>query len=73
MPETVKCTAIPDEEINRLRESNAELLAALKGLSDMYVYAWDRVDGGLVMMDSGVMKFEAAHKKASTALKKYSS
>ena len=50
--------------------NDIELLrAALKGLSDLYSYAWDRVDGGLMMMpEGGVPKFEAAHKAALIAL-----
>ncbi len=45
------------------------LAAALKGLSDMYSFSWDLVDGGLMMMpERGVPKFEAAHKAALLAL-----
>lgn len=47
------------DEIERLRD-------ALKGLSDMYTYAWDRIEGGMVMFD--LERFEAAHKTARIAL-----
>ncbi len=41
---------------------------ALKELSAMYAHTWDRADGALVMMDSGVVRFEEAHSKASQAI-----
>lgn len=45
-----------------------ELVEALKGLSDMYGAAFDRVDGDLVMMGSHVDLFEACHAKAQEVL-----
>lgn len=51
----------PDQAIQVLRE-------ALRALSDMYVYAWDSVNGDLIMMGSGVNKFESAHARAEEAL-----
>ena len=48
---------VPKGEVEKLR-------SALKGLSDMYALTWDRVDGGLMMMDSGVERFEKAHQAA---------
>lgn len=56
--------------IAKLEKENDELEAALKGLSDMYAQAWDRVDGGLMMMDSGVKRFEKAHSVAYKLLEK---
>jgi hypothetical protein len=50
----------------RLTERCAELENALKGLSNMYTYAWDMVGGGLMMMD--VKRFELAHKEARRVL-----
>jgi hypothetical protein len=57
-----------DNVVRRLHERCVELQGALKGLSDMYVQAWNLVDGGLIMADSGVDRFEAAHKEARRAL-----
>jgi len=44
------------------------LRSALKGLSDMYTWAWDKVDGGLMMSSSGVERFEKAHQRAYEVL-----
>jgi len=41
-----------DLEIERLRKANAELVEALKGLSDLYTFPWERVDAE---------QFERAH------------
>lgn len=46
------------------------LVEALKELSNMYAFAWDRVDGGLSMHGDGVRRFESAHAKAEKALSK---
>lgn len=46
----------------------ARLRSALEGLSNMYSYAWDLADGGLMMMPDSIPKFEAAHAAARTAL-----
>jgi hypothetical protein len=48
-----------------------KLAEALRRLFDLYGYAWDRVGGGLMMMDSGIERFEAAHEKACAALAEY--
>lgn len=45
-----------------------DMRSALKGLSDMYGSTWDRVDGGLMMIDSGVERFEKAHQRAYEVL-----
>ena len=61
------------EEAEYIRDKfnmNAELIEALKGLSDMYAAAFDRVDGALVMMGSHVDLFEARHAKAQEILLK---
>lgn len=44
------------------------LRSALKGLSDMYAWTWDKVDGGLMMSSSGVERFEKAHQRAYEVL-----
>ena len=51
------------------RERIAVLEGALNGLVNMYANTWDRVDGALVMMDTGVERFEKAHEAARAALK----
>lgn len=53
-------------------EMNAlvECAEALKELSGMYASTWDRVDGALLMTDSGVTRFESAHQKARNAINK---
>lgn len=45
-----------------------ELVEALGELHGMYSYAWDLVDGGLMMFADSIPKFEAAHAKAAKAL-----
>jgi hypothetical protein len=57
-----------DSAIPGLTERCAELENALHGLSTMYGYAWDVVGGGLMMMDSGRERFEAAHREARRVL-----
>lgn len=54
--------------IKFLRSQNKEMREALQELSAMYTYAWDTVDGGLLMMGSGIDRFEKAHAKAKAAL-----
>lgn len=56
------------DEVASLRAQLAEALAALKGLSDLYGHAWDRVDGALVMMGDSVDRFEKAHADAYDVL-----
>ena len=56
------------DELVELKSQRDELLKALKGLSAMYASAWDCVDGGLMMMESSVGKFEAAHAIARAAI-----
>ncbi len=48
-----------------------EVVAALQELSDMYAHTWDRVGGGLLMLDNGVARFEKAHARAENALKAF--
>lgn len=45
-----------------------KLRSALKGLSDMYTHAWDLADGGLMMMESSMDRFEKAHQVAYDVL-----
>lgn len=45
-----------------------DMRSALKGLSDMYAWTWDKVDGGLMMSSSGVERFEKAHQRAYEVL-----
>jgi hypothetical protein len=52
-----------------LRERD-ELLEACEGLSNMYAQTWDRADGALAMLGSGVDRFEKAHAKANAVLAK---
>lgn len=75
---------LPSDVLSRLRKqaeiplvcpiSRKELLAliegaeALRGLSSMYAQTWDRVDGALILLPSGVDRFEKAHADASNAL-----
>lgn len=51
------------------REKVRKLREALKGLSDMYTYAWNLTEGGLIMFPESVDRFEVAHAKAKQALK----
>lgn len=48
--------------------TNAQLVAALKELCAMYGSTWDSVDGSLVMMGTGVERFEKAHDAGLAAL-----
>lgn len=59
-------------EYDALVEANAELLAALKNMSEMYGYCWDLVDGGLLCMEINVPRFEAAHEVAHNLITKHS-
>jgi len=52
------------------RDKAAELLTALKGLSEMYARAWDLEDGGLMMMGESIPLFEKRHKAASKAIER---
>ena len=63
------------EANSRLAKANVTLVgkiktlrAALQELSDMYGHTWDLVDGGLMMMDQGIPRFERAHAAALAAL-----
>ncbi len=62
--------ATTDDDVSALAADNNRLLAALKALSSMYGSTWDRADGCLVMMDTGIERFEKAHKLAQDAIKK---
>lgn len=75
---TLKMRRLLDEAAEKIRLLSAqkaddlvpELTSALKGLSDMYCFAWDRVDGGLMMMDSGLERFEREHGVARDLLRR---
>ncbi|SFQ82586.1 hypothetical protein SAMN03159489_05987 [Pseudomonas sp. NFPP07] len=47
-----------------LKAENEALLTALKGMTAMYGYCWDLVDGGLFCMQQNVQRFEDAHEAA---------
>lgn len=47
---------------------NALLVEALKELCAMYGSTWDSIDGSLVMMGTGVERFEKAHEAGLAAL-----
>ena len=47
-----------------------ELLAALRAMEAMYTHAWDRTDGGLLMMPGSVERFDAACEKARATIAK---
>ncbi len=51
-----------------INEINAELLKALRDLSDMYGHAWDLANGGLMMMEPSIPRFESAHTAAQKAI-----
>ncbi len=59
---------VPVDTINIKREVLMGVRAAFKGLSNMYTYAFDLSDGGLIMMGSHVQKFEDTHRVAQEAL-----
>ncbi len=59
---------VPVDTINIKREVLQGVRAAFKGLSNMYTYAFDLSDGGLIMMGSHVQKFEDTHRVAQEAL-----
>jgi hypothetical protein len=46
----------------------AELESGLRGLSDMYAFAWDSTDGCLWMSPEGTARYESAHKEARRLL-----
>jgi hypothetical protein len=54
------------ETVLELLDEIDSLRCALKDLSAMYSFAWDRVDGALVTFD--IKRFETAHAKAKAAL-----
>lgn len=41
---------------------------ALEAIDKMYAHAWDRVDGGLMIMGDSVAKYDKAHAKVRAAL-----
>src|SRR6185369_12656128 len=55
-------------ETEGLREQLAAMKAALEELDNMYAHAWALVDGGLMLMQGSIPRFESAHKKARIAL-----
>lgn len=56
------------EALSEKVNSHDALVAALRGLSDMYAKTWDRVDGALVLMPDNIELFERAHEAARAAL-----
>lgn len=52
------------DERDQLKAENEALLIALKGMTSMYGYCWDLVDGGLLCMQDNVQRFEGAHEAA---------
>lgn len=56
------------EEIARLKGENEGLFTALKGMTSMYGYCWDIVDGGLLCMQQNVQRFEDAHEAAQKVI-----
>jgi len=56
------------DRIDELQSDKSILLSALAELSGMYGSTWDCVDGCLLMMASGIERFEKAHEAAKTAL-----
>lgn len=57
-----------EQVVQGLKAENEELLAALKGMSSMYGFCWDLVDGGLICMQSNVQRFEDAHATAQKVI-----
>lgn len=58
----------PNDADARLMTLAPVLLKTLTDLSNMYASTWDRVDGALVMMDSGISRFEKAHYAAQLVI-----
>jgi hypothetical protein len=54
--------------IESIKAENGALLTALKGMTSMYGYCWDLVDGGLLCMHSNVQRFEDAHEAAQKVI-----
>lgn len=54
----------------RLISYAPDLLESLKELQKFYSKIWDRVDGGIFLMEEHVDAFEKAVEKASTAIAK---
>lgn len=57
-----------EANIVQLKAENEALLAALKGMTSMYGYCWDIVDGGLLCMQDNVQRFEDAHEAAQKVI-----
>ena len=55
-------------ERDQLKAENEALLVALKGMTSMYGYCWDLVDGGLLCMQDNVQRFEDAHEAAQKVI-----
>ena len=55
-------------ERDQLKAENEALLVALKGMTSMYGYCWDIVDGGLLCMQDNVQRFEDAHEAAQKVI-----
>ena len=57
------------EQVNAGLKAEVEaLLAALKGMTAMYGYCWDIVDGGLLCMQDNVQRCEDAHEAAQKVI-----
>ena len=55
-------------ERDQLKTEGELLLTALKGMTSMYGYCWDIVDGGLLCMQDNVQRFEDAHEAAQKVI-----
>lgn len=53
---------------DQLKAENEALLSALKGMTSMYGYCWDLVEGGLLCMQENVQRFEGAHEAAQKVI-----
>lgn len=51
-----------------LQKQRDQLREALKEMEAMYTHAWDRVEGGLLMMPDSVARFDSACERARAAL-----
>ena len=68
---TVALVEDPNDGPYIVRACNAypKLIAALREMSEMYSHAWDRVGGGLVMMEPSVNRFDDANETAANLLR----
>jgi len=54
----------------KLESDRDKLLSALKGMTSMYGYCWDLVEGGLLCMPENVQRFEEAYENAMLLINK---